>query len=149
MKRSYDILSAFLDGIPIPVKRPMIQESERYEDVMDITRERCLFDYGECVRKVSAMKLSSCENIEQLRELVGKFRCKCTIIIVLDFSTCLKDSERFFLKRVLLIFQFFSTTFLDSAFLLSAPSALIPDYRRGIDEVLVNTNNLPDPVQEK
>ena len=102
MKKSYKLLSIFMDRTPIPSEKPVIAYIKNTDHIFDQNMGYGLLDYfGDYQRKISGTKLLSCEDEQSLINILDKLVGCDYIWIYLDFCSNIEVLNGLFVKRML------------------------------------------------
>ena len=102
MKKSYKLLSIFIDSTPVPIEKPEIAYIKNIDHILDENMSYGLLDYfGDYQRKISGTKLLSCEDEQSLINILDKLTECDYIWIYLDFYSNIEALNNLFIKRTL------------------------------------------------
>ncbi|MGN1383579.1 MAG: hypothetical protein ACI4W2_12275 [Eubacterium sp.] len=135
MKRSYKLLSMYLDHADMPSNPPDIGVAKDSKDCVDLTEGTTIFDYPVCIRRASGRELLRTNVFEKIQEEIDKLLVCDVIIIDLDYKNRAEIANRLFVKRILQIMELIRINKEKIKVTLVASEKDVPYYRKIIRDL--------------
>lgn len=133
MKKSYKLLSIYLDRKPIPFARPKVIPVNQPEAIYDVGKEYTLFDLKEFKRKQTLSSLLACKDLDEMYAIINRRKGCNNLCLWLDYLTGIAYADLLFVKRSLQCLNLLEEHFPEVTFELIANNGEEEIYDRLLD----------------